>query len=241
MARDWFDTGNHGIALGLEYGSIVDAATGGAITADTVNGKVSNLEAWIKTDDWQFSDSSNKLTWSGGAVNDGSDSNINAGTSSSKKLKELTPQAVALKFGSTVSGTVALSLTGIEAAGETLSGSRTFTFPARPYHLPAMPSVTIDGGNYYCGGNQTDPAQDSYWQYTDWHLETNDVFALPWPPASPCSPGSGTRWPSKNQSTARGAVRLRRLAHPVDAMRPTGGTKRSNLSAVWLLQLTSAN
>ena len=178
MARDWFDTGNHGIALGLEYGSLVDAATGGAITADTVNGKVSNLEAWIKTDDWPFTDSSNKLSWSGALVNDGSASNINAGTSSSKKLKELTPQTIALKFGSTVSGTVSLSLTGIEAAGETLSGSRTFTFPARPYHLPAVPGTAIDGGAYYCSGNQNDPAQDSYWQYTDWYLETNDVLAI---------------------------------------------------------------
>lgn len=204
MARDWFDTGNHGIALGLEYGSLVDAATGGAITADTVNGKVSNLEAWIKTDNWPFTDSSNKLSWSGALVNDGSDSDISAGTSSSKKLKELTPQSIALKFGSTVSGTVSLTLTGIEAAGETLSGSRTFTFPARPYHLPARPGVAIDGVAYYCSGNQTDPAQDSYWQYTDWYLETNDVFALQYGNL----PGAQTRvnYAAAVNSRYRGAV-----------------------------------
>ena len=204
MARDWFDTGNHGIALGLEYGSLVDAATGGAITADTVKGKVSNLEAWIKTDDWPFTDNSNKLSWSGALVNDGSDSNISAGTSSSKKLKELPPQSIALKFGSTVSGTVALSLTGIEAAGETLSGSRTFTFPARPYHLPAIPGTAIDGVAYYCSGNQNDPAQDSYWANTDWYLETNGVLSIQYANL----PGSqtGVNYASAPNSRYRGFI-----------------------------------
>ena len=162
MARDWFDTGNHGIALGLEYGSLVDATTGGAVTPDTVSVKLSNAEAWIKTNDWPFTDSSNKLSWSGGLVIDGSASNISAGTSSSKKLKELTPQTQAISWGAPRTSTVALSLTGIEAAGETLSGSRTFDIPARPYHHPATPTVWMADGWIYCSGNQNDPLQDNY-------------------------------------------------------------------------------
>ena len=176
MARDWFDSGDHGITLGLEYGSLVDAATGSTtITPDTVSVKLSNAEAWIKTDDWSFSDSSNKLSWSGGLVADGSDSNISAGTSSSKKLKELPLQSQPIYFGKTGSSAVALTLTGIEAAGETLSGSRQFTLPARPYHRPATPNVWIADGAIYCSGNQNDPLQDSYWELIDWYLETNDA------------------------------------------------------------------
>lgn len=175
MARDWFDSGDHGITLGLEYGSIVDAATGSTtITPDTVSVKLSNAEAWIKTDDWPFSDNSNKLSWSGAMISDGSDSNISAGTSSSKKLKELTPQAQAISWGAPKTGTISLTLTGIEAAGETLSGSRTFDIPARPYHRPATPNVWIADGAIYCSGNQNDPLQDSYWKLSDWYLETND-------------------------------------------------------------------
>lgn len=177
MARDWFDTGNHGIALGLEYGSIVDAATNGAVTADTTSVEVSNLEAWIKTDDWSFTDSSNKLSWSGGLVTNGSDSNISAGTSSSKKLKELPHQTQPIYFGKTGSSTVALTLTGIEAAGETLSGSRSFTLPMRPYHAPSTPLVSIDGAGIYCSGHQLDPLADGFWDSTWWALETNDVWA----------------------------------------------------------------
>ena len=174
MARDWFDTGDHGIALGLEYGSLVDAATGGSVTPDTVSVKLSNAEAWIKTNNWPFTDSSNKLSWSGGLVADGSASNISAGTSSSKKLKELPKQSQPIYFGKTGSSSVALSLTGIEAAGETLSGSRPFTLPARPYHLPATPNVWMADGAIYCSGNQNNTEQDSYWSLTDWYLETND-------------------------------------------------------------------
>lgn len=177
MARDWFDSGNHGITLGLEYGTLIDTVTGGAITADTVAVKLSNAEAWIKTDDWPFTDSSNKLSWAGAMVTDGSDSNINASTSTSKKLKELSCTAQTLRYGSTFTGTISLTLTGIEAAGETLSGSRTFTMPMRPYHAPATPGVTIDGAGFYCTGHQLNAAADGFWDYTYWALETNDVWA----------------------------------------------------------------
>ena len=174
MARDWLDTGDHGIALGLEYGSLIDAVTGDEVTADTEKVKLSNAEAWIKTDDWPFSDGSNKLSWSGGLVDNGSVSNISAGTSSSKKLKELPRQSQPIYFGKTGSASVALTLSGIEAAGETLNGSRTFTLPARPYHLPATPTVWMADGWIYCSGNQNDPLQDSYWELSDWYLEIND-------------------------------------------------------------------
>lgn len=204
MARDWFDTGNHGIALGLEYGSIVDSVTNGPVTADTTAVEVSNLEAWIKTDDWPFSDSSNKLSWSGGLVSDGSDSNISAGTSSSKKLKELPRQTQPIYFGKTGSATVALTLTGIEAAGETLSGSRTFTLPKRPYHAPAMPTLTLSAGYCAIAGAQTNPEQDSFWEVVNTEIESNDV----WGGASIDLPGNTAGLVVPSASNSRYRVRV---------------------------------
>lgn len=174
MARDWLDTGNHGIRIGLEYGSVVDAATGGAITADTVNAKVSNLEVWIDTDDWPFTDTSNRLEVSGSAVTDDAWSNLNAGTSSSKKLKELSPQSNALEYGNPVTRACTVSLQNIEAAGETLNGTHNFTFPARPYHIPYAPAVSIGPNWIAITGHQTNPGADRYWEGTHWYIGTND-------------------------------------------------------------------
>lgn len=174
MTRDWLDTGNHGIRIGLEYGSIVDSATRGSITADTVNAEVSNLEVWIDTDDWPFTDNSNSLSVSGSAVVDDSWSNLSAGTSSSKKLKELNPQANALEFGNPVTRACTVSLSNIEAAGETLNGTHNFTFPARPYHIPANPAVSIGNGVISVTGHQLNPAADYYWSGTHWYVNTND-------------------------------------------------------------------
>lgn len=176
MAMDWFDTGNHGITLGLEYGSLVDAVTGGPITADSTSCKISNLEAWIKTDNWTFTDNSNQLTCAGAMVVDDSWSNISAGTSSSKKLKELAPQTQQLNFGAPRTGTVQLTLTGIDAADETLSGSRTFDIPARPYHAPAAPWISISENIIHIGGNQVDPYSDSFWEALYVITEINDVW-----------------------------------------------------------------
>lgn len=175
MARDWLDTGNHGIAVGLEYGSVVDSVTRGAITADTVNAEVSNLEVWVKTNNWTFTDTNNHLSVSGSAVTDDSWSNLNAGTSSSKKLKELNPQANALQYNNPVTRACTVSLSGIEAAGETLSGTHNFTFPARPYHVPSPPTVGLDANYVHISGNQNDPAQDRYWQFLDVYYSRNDA------------------------------------------------------------------
>lgn len=180
MTRDWLDAGDHGIRIGLEYGSIVDSATRGAITADTVNAEVSNLEVWIDCSDWPFTDNVNHLTVSGSAVTDDSWSNLTAGTSSSKKLKELNPQSNPLEFGNPVTRACTVSLSGIEAAGETLNGTHNFPFPARPYHIPASPVVGISANTITCSGNQNATAVDRYWALTDWYLETNGVRAALW-------------------------------------------------------------
>ncbi len=177
MALDWLDTGSHGIRLGLEYGSVIDADTRGAITADTAEAEVSNLEAWIDTDDWPFTDNVNRLEASGSAVTDDVWTNLTAGTTNAKKLKELNPQRNALQYGNPVTRACTLSLSGIEAAGETLNGTHNFTFPALPYHAPLTPTVTIDADSINCTGNQADPAADRFWETVLWSLETNGVWA----------------------------------------------------------------
>ena len=49
MARVILATGSNGISLQLEYGAIVDAATGGAVTSSTTAVPFSTLEVWLVT------------------------------------------------------------------------------------------------------------------------------------------------------------------------------------------------
>ena len=178
MARTTLDTGSNGIQLQLEYGSLVDAATGGSITANTVSVKFSNLEAWIDANGYPFYDNSNKLTASGGWVADDSWTNIDIPTTSgTRKLKELSPQSQAIKFGGTNgSVSVSLTLTGINSAG-TLSGSYSRTIPRRPYNAPNTPSVTIGDATATAGALQLDDEADRYTEDLTWELETDDVPA----------------------------------------------------------------
>ena len=163
MARTTLDTGSNGIQLQLEYGSLVDAATGGSITPNTTSVKFSNLEAWIDANGYPFYDSSNKLTASGGWVSDDSWTNIDIPTTSgTRKLKELSPQSQPIKFGGTNgSSAVALTLTGINSAG-TLSGSYSRTAPRRPYNVPNAPAVVIGAGTATAEALQLDDEADRY-------------------------------------------------------------------------------
>ena len=58
MARVTLATGSNGISLQLEYGAIVDAATGGAVTSSTTAVKFSTLEVWLVTTSQSFYDNS---------------------------------------------------------------------------------------------------------------------------------------------------------------------------------------
>ncbi len=202
---EWLDEGDHGIAIGLEYGPYIDADTGGPLTFYTVYAKISGLEAWIKSDGYSFSDNFNTLSWSGAAVSDGSVSNLAAGTSSSKKLYDLPAHPVALRRGATKDATVALELSGIGVAGKVLEGSKVFTFPPIPYSLPASPVVTIGNAVIYVSGNQLDPDLDRFWQTLSWYLEKDGVSTA----VSLGAPGSGTSMATSAfvaDSRYRGAV-----------------------------------
>lgn len=176
MTRATLDTGSNGIQLQLEYGTLVDAATGGAITADTASVKFSNLEAWLDTNGYHTVDSSNSLRSYGSWVADDSWSNISIDTSGSKKLKELSPSSQALAFGAEGSNFgVSLEMTGVNAAG-TLQGTKYWVVPRRPYHGPYAPGVTIAENVMYITGHQLNAALDRYWSRLRYAVETNDVW-----------------------------------------------------------------
>lgn len=177
MARTTLDTGSNGIQLQLEYGTIVDEETGGAVTAETNYVIISNAEAWIDANGYHFFDSSNTLTYSGGWVTDGSTSNIDMDTSGSIKIKELPRQHRVPTYGVTASYNIELEIVGINAAG-TMSGAKAFTQPRLPYHAPAVPPVTITAaGVVTIPANQTNTTLDRYVETSDWRWETNGVFA----------------------------------------------------------------
>lgn len=91
-------------------------------------------------------DSSNSLSWSGGAVTDGSDDNINVDGSGEKRIKNVSGQWQTLDYGSTKTATFSASFSGVNYAGGTLTASKTITYPARAFNLPAAPSgLSVSG------------------------------------------------------------------------------------------------
>lgn len=117
---------------GIEYNS---AGTQGRVTDPRIN-----IDR-----DVNISDSSNRLEWSGGAVTDGSDSNINVSGSGSKRIKSCSPQWNDLAYGETTTVTFKAEMSGINYAGGTISVSKSVTFKARPYNLPAAPTLGVVG------------------------------------------------------------------------------------------------
>lgn len=85
-------------------------------------------------------DSSNSLEWSGGAVTDGSDSNINVDGSGEKRVKNLTGQWQTLSYTDETTVSFSASFAGINYAGGTLTASKNVTFPKRAVSKPAAPS-----------------------------------------------------------------------------------------------------
>lgn len=209
MARTVLDTGNNGISLELEYGSIVDAATGGSITSSTTQAKVNLLDIYVRTTSQSFYDSSNKLTVTGTAVNDATFNNVNLdnmAANTQRKVASATGETRSLLFGSTHTAGITADLTDVGYSGR-MTGTHNFVFPRRPYKAPYTPIVTIGNGVGGCSGNQNNSSQDWYWGNTDWRLEINGTFQ-DWSTGSPGSRTSITYTPAAN-SRYRFAVRAK--------------------------------
>lgn len=178
MARVILATGSNGISLQLEYGAIVDAATGGAVTSSTTAVQFSTLEVWLVTTSRPFRDYSNKMVVSGTGVVPNTWNNFNLNMVANKQLclASLTPAARPIVYGSALTIAVGVTVSGIEYTG-TLSGSYVGVAPARPYSKPATPSVSIGNGTVAIAGHQRDSSKDKYWELLDVALETDGVWS----------------------------------------------------------------
>lgn len=122
----------NGVSLGVFWDSV-------SLNSDGSQARIVGAEIRIHRD-VNISDSTNKLSWSGGAVNDGSDSNINVSGSGNKTIKSVMGQWQDLEYGSTKSENFAASMSGVDYAGGTISESRSVTYPARAYAAPIAPT-----------------------------------------------------------------------------------------------------
>ena len=178
MTRVWLDNGLNQIVLQLEHGSFVDAATNGAITNATTSVKLSLMEIWLDSGAYSFNtDNTNALGVSGSSVNEQSWTNYSLSMTahSERKVQVLSPKAWNIVFGAPSGASFAASLTGLAYPGD-MSGTYTFSAPARPYSAPATPTVGIDGSQITASGHQLNSSLDKFWEFTDYSLETNDVW-----------------------------------------------------------------
>ena len=131
MPGGW-GTYHNGCAVGVFWDGIELSADGGSA-------RITNARVRIDRNQ-NINDSSNKLTWSGGAIADGSDSNINVDGSGEKTVKSCTETWVPLSYTGTTTRDFDADFSGINYAGTTLTVDKTVTYPQRLYNLPATPA-----------------------------------------------------------------------------------------------------
>ena len=178
MTRVVLATGNNGVSLQLEYGSLVDAATGRAITSNTTQVRMTQLDVYVKAGSTSFYDTSNKLVVAGTIVNDTTFTNVNLDNMSAwtdRLVASCTSMIRTLSYAGAQNGTFNASLQDVAYSG-TMAGSHIFSIPRRPYSAPATPTVTIGNGTGSCSGHQLNSSEDKFWSQTDWRLQVNGTF-----------------------------------------------------------------
>lgn len=122
---------HNGCAVGVFWDSI-------EFNLDGSQARITN--ARIKIDRSQnINDSTNKLSWSGGAISDGSSSNINLDGSGEKTVKSCTETWCDLSYTGTTSHGFNAEFSGIGAAGTTLTVNKSITYPQRLFNQPEAP------------------------------------------------------------------------------------------------------
>ena len=179
MAEAILDTGSNGIQLVLDVGgSVVDASTGGAITSSTSNARFSSATLKLRTTGNRISDSTNSTSVSGNGVASASKGNtsFDLANNATQNILSLTPSGRPLKFGGVSDAvTVSASVSNLEYAGGTLSGTYTTNFPRRPYNAPLTPTVECNATTITFAGSQRIPSSDRYWTTFDMQMSTNDA------------------------------------------------------------------
>ena len=93
----------------------------------------------------RIADSFNNFAWSGNAVASSSGNKFNISGTGRALVTTVTGSPVTLSYGSRQTRTINVSAAGIDYAGRTLTVSANYTFPARPYATPAVPTVAVSG------------------------------------------------------------------------------------------------
>lgn len=172
MAGGWGSSKN-GIRIGVFWDGI-------QISSDGLQARITDPRVAIDRDVY-IDDSNNNLSWSGGAVIDGSDSDLNLDGSGDKRIKNVSGQWQALEYGSTTV-TFSASLSGVGEAGGTLTVSKSVTFPPRAVDPPAAPtglSATVDATTNTASISWTDNATTSA-PYTSLELERSSNGGVTW-------------------------------------------------------------
>ena len=139
MAGSWGSKKN-GVRVGFFYDSIQMNTAG---TAARITGGRIRIDR-----DVNISDSTNSLSWSGGAIVDGSSSNLNLSGSGAKTIKSVSGSWVTLSTTKKVKESAAASLSGVNYAGGTLTVSVTVTYPVAGDGGTVSPTPSPGGDAY---------------------------------------------------------------------------------------------
>lgn len=130
--------GSWDVQLGIEWGAF-------EVSGDGSQARITGGRVW-RNSSANITDSSNNLAVSGGAVVDSSGSESTSG-SGKKLLRNVTGQWQTLTYGSPSSANFTASWSGVEAAGSTMTITRSIEYPARAYAAPAAPTGLAVGGS----------------------------------------------------------------------------------------------
>ena len=209
MAGGWGSKKN-GIRIGVFWDGI-------QISSDGSQARITDPRVAIDRD-VNIVDSSNNLSWSGGAVTDGSDSNLNLDGSGEKRIKNVSGQWQGLSYGSTTTVSFSASLSGVNYAGGTLTASKSVTFPARAIDPPVAPtglSATVNATTNTASISWTNNATTSA-PYTSLKLERSSNGGVTWVDV----PLSGT--PTSFSDT--GLVENSRYRYRISAVNASGSS-----------------
>lgn len=155
----------------------ITVASGGA-SAKINSPKVS----FYSTSGW--SDSTNRVRCSGGAVTDETlATNTSFDGSPSTHTWYATASAVNLQFGVEATSTFRGEVAGVsfyenDDNTDWFGVTLTVHYPRRAYSTPITPTLTLTrvsdtAGSIAISGNQNSTTVDKYWQYIDWQLQTD--------------------------------------------------------------------
>lgn len=168
MAGAWGSAKNR-IQVGFFYDSIEMNTAG---TQARIKGGKIRIRRGVN-----INDSTNSLSWSGGAISDGSDSNLNLNGSGDKTIKTVTGSWKTLSSTTKLTATASVSLSGVNYAGGTLSVSVTVTYPLAGDGGSVSPTPS-PGGDAYPNPWEDDNAPDFA---TEPYIET--LYAVRLPPS----------------------------------------------------------